>query len=221
MLFNKPRGWSSFDVVRKVRSAIRIKKVGHAGTLDPLATGLLILCTGKHTKTIESIQAQPKEYIAHIKLGATTPCYDGEMPEENHQDASHITQEQIVAAMADFLGEIEQTPPIFSAIKVDGKRAYKAARKGKEVKIRSRMVHIYEYEWMRWAEETAECYVRVRCSKGTYIRSLAHDLGQVLGVGAYLKGLERTKIGDYRVEDAWDIQEFVEQYRVPVPPKMP
>ncbi|MEM7658227.1 MAG: tRNA pseudouridine(55) synthase TruB [Bacteroidota bacterium] len=218
LLFNKPRGWSSFDVVRKVRNAIRIKKVGHAGTLDPLATGLLILCTGKHTKTIESIQGQEKEYLAHIKLGATTPCYDGEMPEENHQDASHITQEQIIAEMQTFVGEVEQTPPIFSAIKVDGKRAYKAARKGKEVKLKSRKIQVYEFTWLDWADEPAECYARIRCSKGTYIRSLAHDLGQQLGVGAYLKGLQRTKIGDFHVEDAWEINDFVEQFRVPKEP---
>lgn len=209
LLFDKPYGWSSFDVVRKVRNLIRIKKVGHAGTLDPLATGLLILCTGRATKTIESIQGQEKGYEALIRFGATTASYDAEQPEENVQDTSHLTQAQIEAALQAFVGEIEQVPPAYSAVKVDGKRAYKAAREGKPIELRRRSVQVYEFVLLEQVEQEPSCWrVRIRCSKGTYIRSLAHDLGQALGVGAYLRGLTRTRIGDYQLEDAWSVSEF-------------
>ena len=214
LLFNKPKGWTSFDVVKKVRNTIRIKKVGHAGTLDPLATGLLILCTGKHTKTIESIQAQEKEYIVRFKLGATTASYDAELPEENIQDASHISRAQIEAAIEEaFLGEISQVPPIYSAVKINGQPAYKAARKGKEVKLKSRQVNIYEFSLLPTESSSPEFDAKVRCSKGTYIRSLVHDLGQMLGTGAYMRELERTRIGEYRLENAWEISDFVSQFK--------
>lgn len=213
LLFDKPKGWTSFDVVKKVRGTIRIKKVGHAGTLDPLATGLLILCTGKHTKLIQGIQDAEKEYIATFKLGATTPSYDAEFPEENITDASHITREQVVEAMKAFVGPIEQVPPIFSAIKVDGQRAYKAARKGEALTLKSRRVHIYQFDLLDQETTPGEYVVLIRCSKGTYIRSLAHDLGQSLGVGAYLSDLQRTRIGSYELKDAWQVEDFVTQIK--------
>lgn len=214
LLFNKPKGWSSFDVVRKIRNTIRIKKVGHAGTLDPLATGLLILCTGKHTKTISQIQEQQKEYIVRIKLGATTPSYDAELPEEEQQDSSHITRDQILEEIKNsFTGEISQIPPMYSAVKVDGQRAYKAARKGKRLELKSRQVHIYEFELLDTDAIAPEFDARVCCSKGTYIRSLAHDLGQNLGVGGYMTQLVRTRIGPHKLENAWEIEDFVEKVK--------
>jgi tRNA pseudouridine55 synthase len=209
LLFDKPAGWSSFDVVRKVRNLIRIKKVGHAGTLDPLATGLLIICTGRATKSIESIQGQEKAYEALLRLGATTASYDAEQPEENHQAVIHLDRGQIEAAMEGFRGEIEQVPPAYSAVKVNGKRAYQAARRGQPIELKSRRVHIYEFALLDQEAEDPTCWrARIRCSKGTYIRSLAHDLGQALGTGAYLKGLRRTRIGEYHVDDAWQIDQF-------------
>ena len=209
LLFNKPKGWTSFDVVKKVRGTIRIKKVGHAGTLDPLATGLLIICTGKHTKTINGIQEQEKEYETIFKLGATTPSYDAEFPEENITDASHITAEEVKVTMTQFQGEVTQIPPVFSAVKVDGQRAYKAARKGKKIELRPRQIQVYEFSLMDMELPPAHFAARIRCSKGTYIRTLVHDLGQKLGVGAYIRELKRTRIGDYRLEDAWEIADFV------------
>ena len=209
LLFDKPQGWTSFDVVRKVRNLIRIKKVGHAGTLDPLATGLLIICTGRATKTIEAIQAQEKEYEALIRFGAITASYDAEQPEEQVQDVSHLDRATIEAALSAFRGEIEQVPPKYSAVKVKGKRAYQAARQGQDIQLKSRRVHIYAFDLLDQAPDDPTCWhARIRCSKGTYIRSLAHDLGQALGTGAYLKGLIRTRIGDYRLEDAWTIEGF-------------
>jgi tRNA pseudouridine55 synthase len=200
-------------VVKKVRNLIKqaasLKKikVGHAGTLDPLATGLLILCTGRHTKQIESLQGLEKGYEMVFKLGATTPSYDSEFPEENICDTSHLTEEQIKSAMATFEGEIDQVPPIFSAIKIQGKRAFKSARKGQEVKLVPRPVHIYEFQLLEY-RSPEWIRARVRCSKGTYIRALARDLGEKLGVGGYLLELTRTFIGPYRLEDAWEIEDF-------------
>lgn len=211
LLFNKPKNWSSFDVVKKIRNIIRIKKVGHAGTLDPLATGLLILCTGKHTKRIESLQGMEKEYLVEYKLGATTPSYDAELPEENIQDASHITQVDIENSMQAFRGEIEQVPPIYSAVKIKGKRAYKAARAGEKIELKPRKIHIYEYELLSY-ESPEKVKARIVCSKGTYIRSIVHDIGQLLKVGAYMTELERTRIGGFKVEDAWTIEEFQEKF---------
>lgn len=208
LLFDKPQGWSSFDLVKKVRNLIKIKKVGHAGTLDPLATGLMILCTGRHTKLIDSLQAQEKEYELVMCLGATTASYDAEMPPENIVDASHITPEQVAEAMRSFVGEIEQVPPIYSALKVNGKRAYELARKGREVELKARNISIYELELTRFVSPS-EIHARVRCSKGTYIRSLVHDIGQKLQTGAYMSGLRRTRIGDFRLADAWSLDDFV------------
>lgn len=210
LLIDKPLGWTSFDVVKKVRNAIRIKKVGHAGTLDPLATGMLILCTGRATKTIDSIQGQTKEYIATIKFGATTASYDAELPEENLHDVSSLTRDNIEAAIEQFRGMVIQVPPIYSAVKVDGKRAYEQARKGKEVKLRERTVQVDAFELMEQVEAPHTWKARIECSKGTYIRSLAHDLGQALGVGAYLTGLIRTRIGDYQLENAWKIDDLID-----------
>lgn len=213
LLFDKPKTWTSFDIVKKVRGTIRIKKVGHAGTLDPLATGLLILCTGRHTKTINQIQEMEKEYWVRGKLGATTPSYDAEFPEEKLTDASHLDRAALEKAMEKFKGLIEQVPPIFSAVKVDGQRAYKAARKGKSLELKSRQVHIYDFALTEDEWELPVFEARIRCSKGTYIRSLVHDLGQALGVGAYIQELRRTRIGEYRVEDAWQIEDFVAEFK--------
>ncbi|MEO0471366.1 MAG: tRNA pseudouridine(55) synthase TruB [Bacteroidota bacterium] len=209
LLFDKPKEWTSFDVVKKVRNAIRIKKVGHAGTLDPLATGLLILCTGKHTKQINDIQGQEKEYLTEFKLGATTPSYDAEFPEENLCDASQIRPTDIEAVLPQFTGTITQTPPIFSAVKVNGKRAYKAARSGEEIVLKTRQVEVYEFRLMKADLPDDHFRALIRCSKGTYIRSLVHDLGQALEVGAYIRELRRTRIGAYQVADAWQIDDFV------------
>jgi tRNA pseudouridine55 synthase len=206
LLIDKPLRWTSFDVVRKIRNTIRIKKVGHAGTLDPLATGLLIVCTGKFTKKINEYMAQEKEYTGTITLGAVTPTYDLESEPENFKPIEQITLEQIRTATQIFTGPILQVPPAHSAIKVDGKRVYELARKGKEVKLEPRPVTIYQFEIT--AKEDALLHFRVVCSTGTYIRSLAHDLGQELGCGAYLSSLCRTRIGDYRLEDASSMDAF-------------
>lgn len=207
LLIDKPKGWTSFDVVKKVRGTLKIKKVGHAGTLDPLATGLLIVCTGKMTKTIDSIQAQTKEYIVDFRLGATTPSYDAEFPAENIVDARHITAEAVAAAILPFIGEISQLPPQFSAVKVDGKRAYAAARAGQTVEVKPRFITVHAYELLDFrpaadAESGVWGRARITCSKGTYIRTLVHDLGQALGVGGYILELRRTRIGDYHVDNA-------------------
>ncbi|WP_276499653.1 tRNA pseudouridine(55) synthase TruB [Pontibacter litorisediminis] len=208
LLLNKPLDWTSFDVVKKVRNTIRVKKVGHAGTLDPLATGLLILCTGKYTKRIDEIQGQEKEYTGIIRMGEITPSYDRETEVTETNDISHLTAEAIKAAAQCFVGTIEQVPPIYSAVQVDGKRAYDLARKGKEVELKSRTVTINAFDIT--GIDGPEVTFRVVCSKGTYIRSLAHDLGQKLGVGAHLSKLERTRIGEYKLEDALTIEDIVE-----------
>lgn len=207
LLINKPLDWTSFDVVKKVRNTIRVKKVGHAGTLDPLATGLLILCTGKFTKRIDEIQGQEKEYTGVIRLGETTPSYDRETEVTETRDISHLTEENIKAAAQTFVGTIEQIPPIYSAVQIDGKRAYDLARKGKEVELKSRTVTIKAFDII--SINGPEVEFKVVCSKGTYIRSLAHDLGQQLGVGAHLSKLERTRIGEYKLEDALTIDDII------------
>lgn len=210
LLFNKPKEWSSFDVVKKVRNLLKVKKVGHAGTLDPKASGLLILCTGKKTKTIESLQGLEKEYVTEFRLGATTASYDSEHPPENHKDCSHITQEMIESALEPFRGEFAQMPPIFSAVKIDGKRAFKSARKGQSVELRRRWVHVYHFELLEFrAPDWGKAIIR--CSKGTYVRSLIHDVGQALGVGGYITELTRTRIGDFNLENAWEIDDFATQ----------
>ncbi len=214
LLLDKPLTWTSFDVVRKVKGALRIRKIGHAGTLDPLATGLLILCTGKKTKEIDQIQAQEKEYAGTFRLGETTPSFDLETAVDLVRPYAHLTDEQIRAATEQFTGLIQQTPPIFSAVKVDGKRAYELARTGQEAEIKPKTVEIKTFEITRI--ELPEIDFRVVCSKGTYIRSLARDLGVALGCGAHLTRLVRTRIGEFRVEDAFSL-EAIEALRPPRP----
>ncbi|MEI9920017.1 MAG: tRNA pseudouridine(55) synthase TruB [Bacteroidota bacterium] len=206
LLVNKPLEWTSFDVVRKLRNKLKIKKIGHAGTLDPLATGLLILCTGKMTKRIDEYQAQEKEYTGRFVLGSTTPSYDLETEVSEGKDISHITEEKILAATKKFIGTIDQVPPMHSAIKVDGKRAYELARKGGTAELKSRQITISAFDIT--AIELPSVSFRVVCSKGTYIRSLAHDFGETLGVGAYLAELCRTRIGEFHLEDALQIEEI-------------
>ncbi|MGB0523450.1 MAG: tRNA pseudouridine(55) synthase TruB [Flammeovirgaceae bacterium] len=208
LLIDKPLEWTSFDVVKKIRGQLRIKKIGHAGTLDPLATGLLILCTGKMTKQINNYQGMPKEYTGEFHLGCTTPSYDLETAIENEVDISHLTEEAVYEAVNLFLGEIQQIPPAHSAVKVDGKRAYKSAREGKAVKIDPRTVTIYEFDIT--SIQFPKVTFRVKCSKGTYIRTLANDFGKALGVGAHLSALRRTAIGDFRVDEAKSIEEMVD-----------
>lgn len=207
ILVDKPYTWTSFDVVNKLRRQIKAK-IGHAGTLDPLATGLLICCTGKFTKKITDFQKQPKEYTGVFQLGAVTPTYDLESEPEHQQPFEHITEEQIRKATEQFTGDIEQMPPIHSAIKKGGKRAYEYARAGQEIKLDPRPVQITEFEIT--AINLPEVHFRVGCSTGTYIRSLAHDFGQALGCGAYLKELRRTKIGEYHADNAASPEELIE-----------
>ena len=207
-LLDKPLDWTSFQAVNKLKYKLKREfkelpkkfKIGHAGTLDPRATGLLIVCTGKFTKKIPEIQDAPKEYWTEIKIGVQTESYDTEKPEILHQDYSHITEEQIHQALEKFLGEIDQKPPVFSALKIDGKRAYDLARAGEDVEMKSRKTTIHYINDIKI--DLPLVSFTVGCSKGTYIRSLAHDIGQELGVGAYLTQLRRTKIGDYSVENA-------------------
>lgn len=205
-LIDKPLDWTSFDVVNKIRwnirKAYKLKKikVGHAGTLDPRATGLLILCTGKFTKRIDEIQAESKVYTGTFKLGVTTPTYDTESAEDKSFPTDHLTQDLIHQTVQQFLGEIDQFPPAHSAVKVDGKRLYELARAGKEVELKARKVHIYDFNITKIDLPFVE--FEVQCGKGTYIRSLAHDFGKALKSGAYLTELRRTKIGEYSVDDA-------------------
>lgn len=205
ILIDKPYDWTSFDVVRKIRNLIKIKKIGHAGTLDPLATGLLILCTGKYTKKINEYMAREKEYIGTIMLGAITPTYDLESIPEQFKDISLITEEQIRDAAKLFTGNILQKPPVFSAIKKDGKRAYELARRGKEVELEPRPITVSKFDIVY---EAPLVKFTIVCSTGTYIRSLAHDLGQALGCGGYLDSLCRTRIGEFHLKDAQTIEQF-------------
>ena len=207
ILLDKPLDWTSFQAVNKLKYKLKNEfnlpkkfKIGHAGTLDPRATGLLIVCTGKFTKKIQEIQDAPKEYLTEVKIGVQTESYDTEKPEILQQDYSHISEEFILETLQKFVGEIDQKPPVFSAIKIDGNRAYDLARKGQEVEMKSRKTTIHYLNNI----EIDLPFVRftVGCSKGTYIRSLAHDIGQELDVGAYLTNLRRTKIGDYSIENA-------------------
>ena len=215
ILIDKPLNWTSFQVVNKVRWLIKqhfkLKKikVGHAGTLDPLASGLLILCAGKFTKKIDTYQAQEKEYTGTITLGATTPSFDLETEIDARFDFSNISSEEIKEATLQFIGEIQQQPPVFSALKKDGKRLYEYARAGEEVDIPKRTVHISAFEITNI--DLPNINFRVVCSKGTYIRSLANDFGKALNNGAHLSALRRTKIGDYSVKDAISIEAFEEQ----------
>ena len=210
--FDKPLDWTSFDVINKVRwmicKKIKVKKlkVGHTGTLDPKATGLVIVCTGKATKTIETLQLEEKEYIATLKLGATTPSFDLETEEDNNFPTQHISFEMVEQKLKEFIGEIDQVPPVFSAIKVNGKRAFDFARGGKELELHARKIEIKEIEVLKF--ESPQLIIRITCGKGTYIRSLARDLGESLGCGAYLTGLRRTRIGSNIIENGWSIENF-------------
>ncbi|MEE0983939.1 MAG: tRNA pseudouridine(55) synthase TruB [Bacteroidales bacterium] len=219
ILLNKPYTWTSFQATKKIQYILKrhfgLKKIkiGHAGTLDPLATGLLVLCVGKYTKRIEEFQAQEKEYTGTIHLGATTPSYDLETEIDNTYPVEHINENLIYETAKSFIGEQSQIPPIFSALKINGVRAYTKAREGKEVEIKERTIHIYDFEItdIRFPEVD----FRIRCSKGTYIRSIARDFGAKLNSGAYLSALCRTKIGDFKLSEAFSIEQVEEQF----PPK--
>ncbi len=206
MLVDKPLRWTSFDVINKLRRPLKAK-LGHAGTLDPLATGLLIVCTGRMTKNITEYQRQPKEYTGIIRLGATTPTYDLESDPQDFKPAEGLTEQTLLDATEAFKGIILQTPPIHSAIKKDGKRAYELARAGKEIVMEPRQVSITAFELTKVS--LPEIHFRVACSTGTYIRSLAHDYGQALGCGGYLQALRRTKIGDFSADDAPGVEEWL------------
>ncbi len=239
LVFNKPYRWTSFNLVAKVRGelshrlGVKKLKVGHAGTLDPLATGVLIICTGKSTKRIDELQAHTKEYVATMKLGATTPSFDMETVEDATYPTEHITRELVEQTLKSFVGRIEQIPPAYSAVKVDGKRAFKYARQGESVELKPKVLVIDELEVLyfgevenRQEEDTPDAKerikfqsdnisdrhlsltIRVVCSKGTYIRALARDIGQALGSGAYLTDLVRTRIGEYRLQDCMEVDEF-------------
>jgi tRNA pseudouridine55 synthase len=213
LLIDKPYKWTSFDVVGKIRNAFKpLKlKVGHAGTLDPLATGLLIICTGKFTKKIDEFQAQEKEYTGTMILGASTPSYDMETEVDETFDIAHLIAEQLLANTAPFIGELDQYPPAHSAVKVDGERLYMKARRGEDVELKTRKVSITFFELTRI--ELPEVDFRVVCSKGTYIRSLVHDFGRSLNNAAYLSSLRRTKSGEYQVSDAFGVMELVTHIR--------
>lgn len=214
MAFDKPYEWTSFGLVAKVRYllckrlGVKKLKVGHAGTLDPLATGVLLVCTGKATKRIEELQAHTKEYVATLRLGATTPSFDLEKPVDAEYPTEHITREIVEETLNRFVGTIEQVPPVFSACKVNGSRAYDLARKGEEVELKAKTLVIDELELLRC--ELPEIVIRVVCSKGTYIRALARDIGVALQSGAHLTALRRTRIGAVRVEDCLKLDDFAE-----------
>jgi tRNA pseudouridine55 synthase len=215
LYFDKPLGWTSFNLVNRVRGVlsrhlgVKKLKVGHAGTLDPLATGVMILCTGKNTKLIESFQYQTKEYVATIKLGATTPSFDLETEIDAEYPTEHITEELVKETLQKFIGEIQQIPPTYSAIKINGKRAYEYARKGDEVELKPKTLVIDEIELLDYT--MPEIVVRVVCSKGTYIRALARDIGEALNSGGHLTALRRTRIGDIKAEDCLQYDDFIQQ----------
>lgn len=212
IFLNKPYGWTSFDLVNKFRYKLSRKlnikkiKVGHAGTLDPLATGVMIVCTGRATKRIDEFQYQTKEYVATVKLGATTPSFDLETEVDAEYPTEHITHEKIEEVLQSFVGTIQQVPPVYSACKVDGKRAYKLARKGREVELKAKTLVIDEIEML--ACELPVITIRIVCSKGTYIRALARDIGEALQSGAHLIGLERTRIGEVTLADCMPVEEI-------------
>lgn len=214
-VIDKPLEWTSTDVVRKIKYALQHKlgyrkiKIGHAGTLDPLATGVLLICIGKATKMVNALQAEEKEYIAELELGATTPSFDMEHPIDCRYPTEHITREMIEQALRDLTGERLQAPPIYSAKKVEGVRAYEFARAGEEVELKKALITIYEMEILEF--EMPRLKIRVRCSKGTYIRSLAQEIGQAVQSGAYLTSLRRTRSGGFTAENGWDLQNFMEK----------
>ena len=217
LAFDKPLRWTSFDLVAKVRYNLCRKlgtkklKVGHTGTLDPLATGVVIICTGKKTKLIDRLQYDVKEYEATLQLGATTPSYDLEKEVDATYPTAHITRELIDRTIPTFVGEQWQVPPMFSAVQINGKRAYELARKGETVELKPKLLLIDEIEVLAFDPESMQLSIRVVCSKGTYIRALARDIGERLGSGAYLTALRRTRIGNTRVEDCLTIEKFLEQ----------
>ncbi|MBR5695388.1 MAG: tRNA pseudouridine(55) synthase TruB [Paludibacteraceae bacterium] len=212
LCFDKPLEWTSFDLVNKVRYMIKRKlgvkkfKIGHAGTLDPLATGVLIVCTGKATKRIEEFQYQTKEYVATLRLGATTPSFDLEQEIDAEYPTEHITREMVEETLKTFLGEIQQIPPVYSAVKVNGKRAYDYARKGNEVELKPKLLVIDEIELLDC--QLPYITIRVVCSKGTYIRALARDIGTALNSGAHLTSLRRTRVGEFKVENCISLEQF-------------
>lgn len=214
LYINKPYGMTSFGALAYVRTRLSRRlhvkrlKTGHAGTLDPLATGVLILCTGRATKQIETLQGHTKEYTATLQLGATTPSYDMEHEVDQTYPTGHITRELILATLPRFVGEIRQVPPLFSAVMVDGDRAYKLARRGDNVELQAKPIRIDEMELTHFDPESMQMSIRVVCGKGTYIRSLARDIGQALGSGAYLTALCRTRVGDVRLEDCLTLDDF-------------
>ncbi len=212
ILINKPLTWTSFDVANKLKRACKFKKIGHAGTLDPLATGLLILCTGKKTKSIDSYQAQEKEYTGTFVLGKTTPSIDLETEFDGEFPVEHITDEVLENTRLQFLGKIEQTPPIYSAVRVDGERLYKKARRGETVEIKKRAVEITLFEINQANFPTIA--FRIVCSKGTYIRSIVRDFGLLAGSGAYMSSLCRTRIGAFELKDASDLTDFIHNKRI-------
>lgn len=214
LVIDKPYRWTSFDAVKRLRGAVQRRlnakrfKVGHAGTLDPLATGVLLVCTGRATKRIAELQEGMKEYVAEITFGATTPSYDLEKEIDATYPWEHITPELIAETLPKFQGHVMQVPPVFSAVKVDGKRAYNYARKGKEVEIKAKPLEIKELEVLNW--EAPKLTLRVLCSKGTYIRALARDLGEAMNSGAHLTALRRTRVGDYTINDAMSLDQALE-----------
>ena len=214
LAFDKPYKWTSFDVVGKVRwmlcrkLGVKRLKVGHTGTLDPLATGVVVVCTGKKTKLIDQLQQHTKEYVATLQLGATTPSYDLEKPIDATYPTEHINLSLINEVIPRFRGEIWQVPPVFSAVKVDGKRAYDYARKGQDVELKPKLLVIDEIEVLEFDEEKMQLVLRIVCSKGTYIRALARDIGEALNSGAHLIALRRTRVGDFRVEDCLNFDKF-------------
>lgn len=218
LYINKPYKMSSFGALAHIRYVVSNRlgikrvKMGHAGTLDPLATGVLILCTGRKTKLIESLQLHTKEYIAGLQFGATTASFDKEHPVDQTYPKKHITKDLLLETLPKFTGDIMQVPPVYSACNVNGKRAYELGRKGRDVELAAKQVHIDEIELLSYNDETKEAEIRVVCGKGTYIRSLARDLGEALGSGAYLTSLCRTKLGDIRIEDCMDFDQFDEWF---------
>lgn len=223
LCFDKPYHWTSFNLVAKVRwllchkTGIKKMKVGHAGTLDPLATGVMIVCTGRATKRINELQAHTKEYVATLQLGATTPCFDLEKPIDATYPTEHITRQMVEDVLPRFTGRIEQVPPAYSACKVDGHRAYDLARKGEEVNLKPKVLVIDEIELQNFDAEQMQMTIRVVCSKGTYIRALARDIGQALQSGAHLIALRRTRIGDVHVEDCLrmeDLEQWLDQQEI-------
>lgn len=209
LLMDKPKGWSSFDVIRKLRRLLPVRKIGHAGTLDPMATGLLICLVGRATKQMEHFMGMEKVYEGVLRLGEVTPSYDAETEVVERREAGHVTDEDLERVRPGFVGSIEQRPPMYSAVRVEGERLYRKARRGEDVERPPRQVEIYDLAWT--GRQGTDVSFRVRCSKGTYVRSIAHDVGQALGVGAHLVALRRTAIGPYTVAHAWTVEALQEE----------